>query len=254
MSNSFDTQAAAAFVPPSAGLLPRRRSTLTTRKEEVKIPSQDSIDLFSTETSSVLKFGVQFNHTGNHSPRELQGKITRNCFTFRFTRYDRVNFHRSGIWPKRHVCLLTIATPTGISLASRTRQFFTVADLRATGDPVAADTTATDVEAAIASARQRAGVEHGAARTGKVRTRRARQRIPIAGFKALANVIAAGLAQACDVATLRITIEGPAVEAKRRARPGAQQRTFAELRPRGLALFVTRNFAVATDRVANIVL
>jgi hypothetical protein len=71
MSDSSDTQAAAAFVPPSAGLLPRHRSTLTTRKEEVKIPSQDSIDLFSTdcETSSVLKFGVQFNHTVLSVPR-----------------------------------------------------------------------------------------------------------------------------------------------------------------------------------------
>jgi hypothetical protein len=54
-------------------------------KRGAKIPSQDSIDLFSIETSSVPKFRVQFNPTVNHSPRELQGKITRNCFTFQFT-------------------------------------------------------------------------------------------------------------------------------------------------------------------------
>ena len=85
------------------GLLPRRMSTLlmkSTRKEEVKIPSQDSIDLFSIETSSVPKFRVQFNPTVNHSPRELQGKINRNHSPFRFTRYHRVNLHPSGIWSK----------------------------------------------------------------------------------------------------------------------------------------------------------
>jgi hypothetical protein len=39
MSESYDTQAAVAFVPPSAGLLPRRMSTLlmkSARKEETK--------------------------------------------------------------------------------------------------------------------------------------------------------------------------------------------------------------------------
>jgi hypothetical protein len=72
MSDSDDTQAEEAFAAPSAGLLPRRMNTLlmkSTRKEEVKIPSQDSIDLFSIETSSVPKFRVQFNPIVNRLPR-----------------------------------------------------------------------------------------------------------------------------------------------------------------------------------------
>jgi hypothetical protein len=107
--------------PLQPQLLPRRTSTQSTccRKEEPKIPSQDSIYLFSIETSSVPKFRVQFNPTVNHSPRELQGKITRNCFTFRFTRYHRVNFHRSGIWSKRHVSLRTYDLNTDRDLDCR---------------------------------------------------------------------------------------------------------------------------------------
>jgi hypothetical protein len=110
--------------PLQPQLLPRRTSTQSTccRKEEPKIPSQDSIDLFSIETSSVPKFRVQFSPIVNRSPRQLPGKIDRNRSPFQSTRYHRVNFHRSGIWSKRHVCALTISTQTGIStVVSNTR-------------------------------------------------------------------------------------------------------------------------------------